>query len=45
MWIIEVNVLGRRFTQRVGDHHQNLRLPPRMAQLRQLKVRLPRAAA
>ena len=44
MWIIEVNVLGRRFTQRVGDH-QAFRLPPRMAQLRQLKVRLPRAAA
>lgn len=45
MWIIEVNVLGRRFTQRVGDDHQTFRLAPPMARLRQFKVRLARAAA
>lgn len=45
MWVVEVNVLGRRFTQRIGDRQQALRFAPRLAHLRQRKVRLPRAAA
>lgn len=44
MWLIEVHVLGRTFTRRIGDH-RSLNLAPRMAQLRQLTVRLPRTAA
>ena len=45
MWIVEINVLGRSLTLRIGDRPQALRFAPRMAQLRQLKVRGPRAAA
>ena len=37
MWIVEVNVLGRRFTYRVRDHRGRLRfsvrsVPARLAQ-------------
>ncbi|MET0474357.1 MAG: hypothetical protein ABW001_06915 [Mycobacterium sp.] len=45
MWIVEINILGRRFTHRFNDHHEVLRLTPRVAQWRQWKQRHPRAAA
>jgi hypothetical protein len=45
MWIIEVNVLGRRFT--LGGHHQprKFRLSPRNVQTRLAHLRHARAAA
>lgn len=45
MWIVEVNILGRRFTHRVNDRHEVFRFAPNMAQWRQWKQRHPRAAA
>lgn len=45
MWIVEVNVLGHRFTHRVGDRPELFRLTPRVVQWRQWKHRQPRAAA
>ena len=42
MWIVEVNVLGRRFTFRGNDHREVFRLAPHLTQWRQWK---PRAAA
>ncbi len=48
MWIIEVNILGRRYVRHVnpvGPGSEALRLPPRLAPWRQWKQRPPRAAA
>jgi hypothetical protein len=45
VWIVEVNVLGRRFTHRVNDRPEVLRLTPRLAQWRPWKQRNPRPAA
>jgi hypothetical protein len=45
MWIVEVNVLGRRFT--LGGHNQprKFRLSPRNVQTRLAHLRHARAAA
>jgi hypothetical protein len=45
MWMVEVNVLGHRFTRTVNDRPDLLRHPPRMPHWRQWKARQPRAAA
>ncbi|MGH3640186.1 MAG: hypothetical protein ACRDUX_14275 [Mycobacterium sp.] len=45
VWIVEVNVLGRRFTHRVNDRLEVLRLTPRLAQWRPRKKCNPQAAA
>lgn len=45
MWIVEVNVLGRKFTRTVNDRPAALRRTPRMTQWRQWKQRHPGAAA
>jgi len=44
MWVIEVNVLGRRFTRRVGDHPRAFRFTPQNVQMRLSQLRNPRAA-
>ena len=44
MWVIEVNVLGRRFTRRVNDRPRAFRLTPHGLQLRLSQLRYPRAA-
>jgi hypothetical protein len=45
MWIVEVNVLGRRFTRTVNGRPATLGRTPRMPQWRQWKQRHPGAAA
>lgn len=46
MWIVEINVLGQRFTQRVNERPDAFRLAPHVAQWRPWKQRHePRAAA
>ncbi len=45
MFVVEVNVLGRRFTRTVHDRPELSRLTPRMNHWRQWKHRAPRAAA
>jgi hypothetical protein len=45
MWMIEVNVLGHRFTHTVNDRPEVRRLAPHLPQWRQWKPRNPRAAA
>ncbi|HYO02597.1 MAG TPA: hypothetical protein VET27_12260 [Mycobacterium sp.] len=45
MWIVEINVLGRRFTHTVGDRPDPSLRTPRMTQWRHWKQRHPRAAA
>jgi hypothetical protein len=45
MWIVEVNVLGRRFTHRFADRSDALRLNPLVAPWRQWKQRPPRDVA
>jgi hypothetical protein len=45
MWIVEVNVLGRRFTHTVNDRPKTLRCTPRTAQWRHWRPRHPGAAA
>jgi hypothetical protein len=42
VWIIEVNVLGRRYTRHVKDRRETLRLRPRLVEWR---LRHLRAAA
>jgi hypothetical protein len=44
MWIVEVNVLGRRFTYRMRDNRQ-FRFSPRNVQSRLAQLRHARAAA
>lgn len=44
MWVIEVNVLGRRFTRRVGERPKAFRFTPHDVQARLSQLRLPRAA-
>jgi hypothetical protein len=44
MWVIEVNVLGRRFTRRLGDGPRAFRFPPHSMQMRLSQLRHPRAA-
>ena len=44
MWVIEVNVLGRRFTRRVSDHRGPSDSPRSDVQLRLSQLRHPRAA-
>jgi hypothetical protein len=45
MWIVEVNVLGRRFTYRGYSRPGKLRLSPRNLQSRLAHVRHARATA
>ena len=45
MWVIELNVLGRRFTHRTSDQLSGWRLTPQNVQLRLSQLRRPRAAA
>jgi len=45
MWIVEVNVLGRRFTHRFDGRPAVPRFTPRLPQRRRGKWREPRAAA
>jgi hypothetical protein len=45
MWIVEVNVLGRRYTLRINHRPEVSRPSPRMTHWRQWKQRHPRAAA
>lgn len=45
MWIVEVNVLGRKFTYRVHDHTRDFRLSPRTVQSRLAQLRQARSAA
>jgi hypothetical protein len=45
MWVIEVNILGRRFTRRVSDRAGFARFTPQHLQLRLSQLRNSRAAA
>jgi hypothetical protein len=45
MWIVEINVLGRRFTYRAREHARDLRLAPRTVQSRLAQLRHIRFAA
>jgi hypothetical protein len=45
MWMVEVNVLGRRFTHTVSGRPDALRHAAHLPQWRQWKPRHPRAAA
>jgi len=45
MWIVEVNVLGRRFTYRTHDHAKKLRQTQRTVQSRLAHLRHVRTAA
>jgi hypothetical protein len=45
MWIVEVNVLGRRFTHEVRDRREAFKFSPRNIQARLSDMRNPRAAA
>jgi cell division protein ZapA (FtsZ GTPase activity inhibitor) len=45
MWIVEVNILGRRFTHRVHDRREALKDRSRAVQSRLSHLRRPRAAA
>jgi hypothetical protein len=44
MWVIEVNVLGRTFTRKVGDTPRAFRFTPQDFQMRLSQRRNPRAA-
>jgi hypothetical protein len=45
MWIVEFNVLGRRFTHQVRDHREDFRDRSRTVQSRLSTLRRPGAAA
>jgi cell division protein ZapA (FtsZ GTPase activity inhibitor) len=45
MWIVEVNVLGRRFTYQTHDHAKKLRDTQRTVQSRLAHLRHARTAA
>jgi hypothetical protein len=45
MWIVEINVLGRRFTHEVRDRREAFKFSPRSVQARLSHMRQPRAAA
>lgn len=45
MWVVEVNVLGRRFTHRVEDHSERLGIPQRLPAWRPWSQDRPRTAA
>jgi cell division protein ZapA (FtsZ GTPase activity inhibitor) len=45
MWIVEVNVLGRRFTYQTHDHADKLRHAQRNVQSRLAQLRHVRTAA
>jgi hypothetical protein len=45
MWIVEVNVLGHRFTHQVRDRREALKFSPRSVQSRLSHMRHPRAVA
>ena len=45
MWIVEINVLGRRFTYRAREHAGDFRLSPRTVQSRLAQLRHARTAA
>jgi cell division protein ZapA (FtsZ GTPase activity inhibitor) len=45
MWIVEVNVLGRRFTYQTHDHAKKLRDTQRTVQSRLAHIRHARTAA
>jgi hypothetical protein len=45
MWIVEINVLGRRFTYRAREHARDFRLAPRTVQSRLAQLRHIRFAA
>jgi hypothetical protein len=44
MWIVEINVLGRRFTYRPREHARDFRLTPRTVQSRLAQLRHTRFA-
>jgi hypothetical protein len=44
MWVIEVNVLGRTFTRKVGDTQRAFRFTPQTMQTRLSQLRNSRAA-
>ena len=43
MWVVEVNILGRRFTHQVDDRREALKVRSRAAQSRLSQLRRPRA--
>jgi hypothetical protein len=45
MWIVEINVLGRRFTHEVRNSREAFKFSPRGMQARLSHMRNPRAAA
>ena len=45
MWIVEINVLGRRFTHRVNERPDAFRLAPHVTQWRPWKQRPESRAA
>lgn len=45
MWVVEINVLGHRFTRRVSQRHEAFRLAARKPPWREPRPRQPGAAA
>ncbi len=45
MWIVEVNVFGRRFIRRIHDRPEDYGIPARLTPWRPRKLRAPRTAA
>lgn len=45
MWMVELNVLGHRFTHQVPDRRRTFRFSPRAVQTRLSAMRHSRAAA
>jgi cell division protein ZapA (FtsZ GTPase activity inhibitor) len=45
MWVVEINILGRRFTLQVDDRREALKVHSRAVQSRLSQLRRPRAAA
>jgi len=45
MWIVEINILGRRFTYRPREHARDFRLSPRTVHSRLAQLRHTRTAA
>ena len=44
MWIVELNVFGRKFTRQVSDRPKGLRVTPHNVQTRLSQLRHPKAA-
>jgi cell division protein ZapA (FtsZ GTPase activity inhibitor) len=45
MWVVEIHILGRRFTFELGDHRRDLRLTARTVQGRLAQLRNARFVA